>query len=165
MSERIIIAAQSENRVIGQGGGMPWHLPRDLKFFKAHTLGHPVIMGRKTYQSLRKALPARENIVISRSVAELPDARVCAALPQALALADALHERVFIIGGSEVYHQALAADVVDTLLITWVETQLSGDALFPVIEAQRWRLLAEERAEADADNAYALRFCRYERIR
>ena len=164
MSERIIIAAQSENRVIGQGGGMPWHLPRDLKFFKAHTLGHPVIMGRKTYQSLGKALLARENIVISRSVADLPDARVCASLPQALALADALHERVFIIGGSEVYHQALAADAGDTLLRTWVGTQLPGDAFLPGFEMARWRLLAEERVEADADNAYALRFCRYGRI-
>ena len=163
MSERIIIVAQTLNRVIGRAGGMPWHLPRDLKHFKEHTRGYPVIMGRKTYESLGKALPGRENIVITRQALTLPDAQLVPSLPQALALAESFQARVFIIGGSEIYQQALAADLVDTLLITWIETELAGDAFFPVIDAARWRLAQDERVDADAHTAYALRFCRYEK--
>lgn len=163
MSERIIIVAQTLNRVIGRAGGMPWHLPRDLRHFKEHTRGHPVIMGRKTYDSLGKALPGRENIVITRQALTLPDAHTVPSLPQALALAESLHARVFIIGGSEVYREALEAGVVDTLLVTWIETALDGDAFFPAIDAAQWRLTEETRVEADKDHAYALRFCRYDR--
>lgn len=163
MSERIIIVAQTLNRVIGRAGGMPWHLPRDLRHFKEHTRGHPVIMGRKTYDSLGKALPGRENIVITRQALTLPDAHTAPSLPQALALAESLHARVFIIGGSEVYREALDAGVVDTLLVTWIETALDGDAFFPAIDAAQWRLTEGTRVDADKDHAYALRFCRYDR--
>ena len=86
MPERIIIVAHSDNRVIGRDNAMPWHLPRDLRYFKSQTQGHPVIMGRKTYQSLGRALPQRENIVISRQALDLPDAHLAASLQEALAL-------------------------------------------------------------------------------
>jgi len=88
MPEIILIVAQSDNRAIGRDNQMPWHLPRDLQHFKRHTLGHPVIMGRKTYDSIGRALPGRQNLVVSRNPAlTLPDATVCSDLPAALAAA------------------------------------------------------------------------------
>ena len=102
MPEILLIVAQSDNRAIGHQGAMPWHLPRDLKHFKAQTLGHPVIMGRKTYDSIGRALPGRQNLVISRNAAlALPDAQTCPDL--ATAIARARGDKIFIIGGAEIY--------------------------------------------------------------
>ena len=100
MPEILLIVAQSDNRAIGHAGAMPWHLPRDLKHFKAQTLGHPVIMGRKTYDSIGRALPGRQNLVISRNAAlALPDAETCPDL--ATAIARARGDKIFIIGGAD----------------------------------------------------------------
>ncbi len=124
-----MIAAMANNRVIGKDNQMPWHLPADLKHFKKVTLGKPVIMGRKTYQSIGKALPGRRNIVISRQSGALStDADWVQSIELALALVQ--HEaEVMIIGGAEIYRQVLP--LADTLYITDIDLTVEGDAFFP----------------------------------
>lgn len=163
MSERIIIVAQADNGVIGRNNAMPWHLPRDLRYFKQQTQGHPVIMGRKTYQSLGKALPNRANIVVSRQALDLADAQLAPSLPDAIARASKLGDKLFIIGGAQVYAQALSQGLVDTLLVTHVHASPEGDTFFPAIDTALWQLASAEEVPADADNRYAMTFSRYER--
>ena len=157
-----LIVAQSDNRAIGRNNRMPWHLPRDLQHFKRHTLGHPVIMGRRTYDSIGHALQGRQNLVISRNPAlQLTDATVCPDV--ATALARAAGDSVYIIGGSELYHRTLA--LADTLMVTHVHTIIhDADRFFPPIDPAIWRETAHEDHAADGENPYTLSFCRYERI-
>ena len=161
MPEILLIVAQSDNRAIGHQGAMPWHLPRDLKHFKAQTLGHPVIMGRKTYDSIGRALPGRQNLVISRNAAlTLPDAETCPDL--ATAIARARGDQIFIIGGATIYR--LALPLADTLLITRVHTTVArADTFFPPLDPADWQETAREDHPADAANTYPLSFCRYAR--
>ena len=163
MPEIILIVAQSDNRAIGRDNQMPWHLPRDLQHFKRHTLGHPVIMGRKTYDSIGRALPGRQNLVISRNAAlALPDAQTCPDL--ATAIACARGDKIFIIGGAEIYR--LALPLADTLLVTHVHTSVAqADAYFPPIDPDAWLETARESHAADDANPYPMSFCRYERRR
>lgn len=163
MPEILLIVAQSDNGAIGHQGAMPWHLPRDLKHFKAQTLGHPVIMGRKTYDSIGRALPGRQNLVISRNAAlALPDAQTCPDL--ATAIARARGDKIFIIGGAEIYR--LALPLADTLLVTHVHTTVAqADAYFPPIDPAIWQETACETHAADDVNLYPMCFCRYERRR
>jgi len=125
------------NRVIGANGKLPWHLPEDLKHFKTLTLGHPVVMGRKTWESLGKALPGRENIVVTRAPGyEAPGASVASSLDAALALC-AGEPTVFVIGGGELYAEALS--VADGLLLTEIQRDYAGDARFPAYDRAAWR--------------------------
>lgn len=161
-AERIIIVAQTLNRVIGRDNAMPWHLPRDLAFFKQTTLGFPIIMGRKTYQSLGRALPQRQNIVISRAPSEhFPDALVYQDLTQALNQADHLANKVYIIGGAQLYQSAI--HLVDTLLVTWIDTTLDGDSFFPEIDNGIWQETHKRLVQKDADNPFNLTFSTYKR--
>lgn len=157
-----IIVAHSNNRVIGHQGSMPWHLPRDLQWFKSHTTGHPVIMGRKTYESIGRALPNRRNLVISSHAIDCLDIEVYPSLSTALE-AVANCAQAFIIGGGMLYRAALEAHVVDRLLITHVDVDLSGDTTFPMIDEQDWQQDTEEFYPADEQNLYHLRFCIYHR--
>lgn len=157
-----LIVAQSSNRVIGRNGEMPWHLPRDLKWFKSHTSGHPVIMGRNTYQSIGKALPNRRNIVISSADPKLfSDAETMCSLDEAL-LAIQQSEKVFIIGGGKLYKAAMS--LADRLIVTHIDTTIDdGDTFFPIIRSEEWRLVSEEKHSADEKNPYDMRFCIYVR--
>lgn len=152
-----MIAAMANNRVIGKDNQMPWHLPADLKHFKKVTLGKPVIMGRKTYQSIGKALPGRRNIVISRQgVALSADADWVQSIEQALALVQDEAE-VMIIGGAEIYRQVLP--LADTLYITDIELTVEGDAFFPDYQAAaRWHEAASEFHQADPQNPHSYHF-------
>lgn len=125
------IAALSENRVIGVANRLPWHLPEDLKFFRERTRGQVVVMGRKTYESIGKPLPQRENIVISRQSLSLPG---CTVLPSLEALASyGTPKTIWIIGGAQIYAQALPR--VGDLYLTWVKRVIpDGDAFFPPFE-------------------------------
>jgi len=145
-----LIAAVAANGVIGRDNTLPWHLPEDLKRFKALTSGHAVIMGRKTFDSilgmLGKPLPGRHNIVITRT-ATLPgrqsgwsNVTLAASLEQALAWARA--DEVFVIGGAQIY--ALALPLAQRLYLTEVKTEANGDACFPAIKAAEWRELSRE---------------------
>ncbi len=125
-----LIVAMSDNAVIGRDNQLPWHLSEDLKQFKKITMGHPIIMGRKTFESIGKALPGRENIVVTRK----PDfsaegVTVCRDLTSLLKQHLSSEEEVFVIGGSELYEQALPH--VRKLYITLIEDEFEGDAFFP----------------------------------
>jgi dihydrofolate reductase len=132
-----LIAALGRNRVIGRDNAMPWHLPEDLKHFKATTMGAPVIMGRKTYESIGRPLPGRRNVVITRDPAKLAGAAVdvVTSLDAALALA-ADAPRVFVIGGGEIYAQALP--IASRLVLTEIDAAPEGDARFPDFDRDAW---------------------------
>lgn len=132
----VIIAAVAENGTIGAAGKIPWHISDDLKRFKRLTLGHPIIMGRKTYESLGKPLPGRRNIILSRQ----PGPDRFASLEAALQTCD--DETVFIIGGAEIYR--LALPLADTLLLTHVHQSVDGDTHFPEFDRAAWREVSRE---------------------
>ncbi len=164
-----VIVAASENNVIGRDNDMPWRLSTDLKRFKALTLGKPVIMGRKTYQSIGRPLPARLNIVITRDESFFAEGvtRV-SSLEQALLLAKDYAEthdldEVFVIGGGQIYHQVLGK--ADQIYLTRVLTTLEGDTLFPAIDPEKWQLLSEENVPAGEKDNYATRYCVYRSVR
>lgn len=131
-----LVAAVAANGVIGASGKMPWHLPEDLRHFKALTLGHPVIMGRKTWESLGKPLPGRENIVVTRSPGyAAPGASVAGSLEGALAFC-AGEPVAFVIGGGELYAQALP--LADGLVLTEIQRVYAGDTYFPSLDRSAW---------------------------
>jgi dihydrofolate reductase len=127
------IAAMAKNRVIGAAGDIPWRLPEDWRFFKQTTLGHAIVMGRKTYESLGKPLPGRRNIVLSRTMTPVPEVTVVRDLEELkkLAIPD---EEIFVIGGAEIYRLLLPH--CDTLLITHVPLVVEGDTFFPAFEKE-----------------------------
>lgn len=158
-----LVAAMSENRVIGRNGGLPWHLPKDLQYFKKLTVDHTVIMGRKTFDEVKRPLANRRNVVITRSPDfHPPGVTVVPTLAEALALG-ATEAEVFVIGGGEIYRLALPR--ADRLYLTVVHAQVEGDTLFPEFEAAAWALESEARQEADAKHAYRFSFRVYNRIR
>ncbi|WP_282349586.1 dihydrofolate reductase [Pseudomonas sp. PS01301] len=155
-----LIAALAENRVIGIDNSMPWHLPGDFKYFKATTLGKPIIMGRKTWDSLGRPLPGRLNLVVSRQPdLDLPGAEVFASLDAAIERAEAwAHEQgadeVMLIGGAQLYELGLAQ--ADRLYLTRVALQPEGDAWFPEFDENQWQKVSSVANEAVDDKpAYA----------
>lgn len=141
-----IIVAMSANHAIGYKGLLPWHLPEDLAHFKQITMGHTIIMGRHTFESLpHGALPGRRNIVLSRNVREKPhDYDICQSLEEALEKCDCNNEEVFIIGGAEVYRQSL--HLVRKLYITLVDTDpVEADTFFPSIDMEAWTETKKEK--------------------
>ncbi len=135
------IAAMSLNRVIGAGNKIPWHLPEDFKWFKKMTIGHVIVMGRKTYESIGKPLPNRTTIVLSRSPLSIPGIRTMADLKQLDSLeAELAGREIFICGGAQVYEQALP--MCSDLYLTLVKREVDGDTLFPEFEDRF--VLAEE---------------------
>ncbi len=144
--EIIIIAALDENRVIGNKGQIPWHLPEDFKHFKETTMGHAVIMGRKTFVSLgNKPLPKRLNIVLTTDPQwkTTPDSIVCRSIEEAIAYAaKAGKEKAFIIGGANVYEQSLA--VADQMILSHIPGKHEGDAFFPQWESE-WKVVEEKK--------------------
>lgn len=157
-----IIVAMAENRVIGKDNALPWHLPADLKHFKAMTLGKPIIMGRKTWESLPGKLPDREHIIVSGNPDYLAaDCIVVHSLDAALAAAGDVPE-IMIVGGVTLYQQALP--LADRIYLTLVETEVEGDALFPEYNPERWRELERQRYPGDDRNPYAYSFLTLSRI-
>ncbi len=155
-----LISAMSRNRVIGKGGTLPWDVPEDMKFFMRTTLGHAVIMGRKTYDSMGKPLPRRRNIVVTRS----PDfhaegTEVARTVEEAIALAKTTDPEPFVIGGSEIYRAALP--LAQRMYITYIPIVIeAGDTFFPEFEAgpDAWREVARRRGETEG-----VEFVTYER--
>jgi len=156
-----VIVAAAENGVIGRAGALPWRLSEDLKRFKRLTVGHPVVMGRKTWESLGRALPGRRNLVVSRSPGyAAAGAEVFSSLDEALA-ACAGEGEVFVIGGAALYAEALPR--ADRLYLTRVHAAVEGDVTFPEIDPADWTLISEESHEADARHDHAFSFRVYER--
>lgn len=162
MTRIALIAAMAENRVIGRENRLPWRLSADLRRFKSLTMGKPVIMGRKTYESIGKPLPGRSNIVVTRDRDyRAQGCRVVHSLEQALEAA-AGHDEVMVIGGAQLYRQTL--DRAERMYLTLVKTELDGDALFPQIEMRHWRELERESHRADEKNEYDYDFVTLERV-
>ena len=158
-----LIAAVARNNVIGLGNAMPWRLPEDLKRFKALTLGHPIVMGRKTWESLGRPLPGRTNIVVTRNPAFVAEgAMTAASLEAALAVAAATGtDQTFIIGGAEIYRQALP--LAGCMQLTEIDREFAGDAFFPSWDAAAWQETQREQHHAAAGFDYA--FVTYVRAR
>jgi len=156
-----IIAAMDRNRLIGNKNQLPWHLPADLAHFKKVTMGKPIIMGRKTYDSIGRPLPGRTNIVLTRSDDFHAEGVLKAnSLEQAQEYVAGAGE-VMVIGGSTVYQLALPG--ADRLYMTYVENNYQGDAWFPEFDLEQWRIIASEQHGADKKNSCAYRFVTYER--
>jgi dihydrofolate reductase len=157
----VLVAALDRARAIGRGNALPWHLPADLKRFKAITLGKPVLMGRKTAQAIGRALPGRVNLVLTRGAAAPFAGQIAVgSVAEALARADA--PELMVIGGAEVYAQTLAAS--KRLLLTEVDTLVdSADAFFPAYDPAGWRETFREPHPADARHAFGFCFVDLER--
>lgn len=157
-----LVVAMARNRVIGRDGAMPWHLPADLAHFKRVTWGKPIIMGRRTYEAIGKALPGRRNIVISGSLkSPLNGVELAGGLYGALELCRDCTE-VMIVGGGMLYAEALP--LAQRLWVTIVEAEIPGDTWFPRWHEDEWRRLSCEYHPIDARHAYAMRFIELERI-
>ncbi len=158
-----LVVAVAENDVIGRGNQLPWHLPADLRHFKSLTLGKPVLMGRKTYESIGRALPGRTNIVLSRSAAFSPsDCVVVKSLDDAR-IAAGMEPALMVIGGAEIYRQCLP--LASRIHLTLVHAQIeNGDTIFTGWRGGEWNASSQERHEADDRNAYAYSFITLERM-
>lgn len=150
-----LIAAMDKNRVIGKAGQLIWHLPADLRFFKTKTIGKPVIMGRKTFESIGRALPERKNIIITRQTNFNPsDCEVVHSLQEALDNASDAEE-VMIIGGAEIFNQSL--EFADQMFLTLIDHEFEGDSYFPEWDEEEWKVVTEEFHPADDKNLYDFR--------
>lgn len=157
-----IVVAMGENNEIGFGNELLWHLPEDLKHFKKLTSGHPIIMGRKTYESIGKPLPNRTNIVVSRKSDWFEEGvLIVGSLKEAMKFAKKIDEDYFIIGGGSIYKQTI--DLVDCLEVTLVKAHLEADTFFPKIDEKIWQKVAEDCHEADEKNQYNYCFQTFER--
>ncbi|MDR2209033.1 MAG: dihydrofolate reductase [Azoarcus sp.] len=160
--EIILIAAVARNGVIGRDNALPWRLKADLARFRTVTMGHPILMGRKTWESLKKPLPGRRNLVLTRQSAyRAQGAEVFASVDEAL---DTLKrdERIFVIGGAEIYRILLQK--ADILLLSEVDADVAGDARFPDFDRTLFKEVSRTTHPADADNEYAFDFVEYRRI-
>jgi dihydrofolate reductase len=168
MSLRIaLIWAQARNRVIGRDNDLPWHLPKDLKHFMRTTVGHPVIMGRRTFESMNAPLPRRTNIVVTRNPDYRPEgALVAADLDAALELARGECETtgkdtIFIAGGAEIYRRGL--EMATHLYVTDIHAEFEGDTFFPEVDWSRWRCVNREDFSVDAEHAWPFSISLWER--
>lgn len=155
-----IIVAVAENGIIGDKNALLWHISEDMKFFKRTTSGHPVIMGRKTYDSLGRPLPNRTNVVISRTPRQIEGCTVVSSLEEAIALFPQ-EEEIFIIGGAQIY--ALALDVADRLYLTRVYHSYEGDTSFPKWDENQWQLINRESYERGEKFPHPFAFETYQR--
>lgn len=157
-----LVAAAAENNAIGKDNKMLWHLPDDFKYFKKSTLNHSVVMGRKTYQSIGKPLPERRNIVLTRDLNwTAEDVDVANSLDEVFLYCRDERE-VFIIGGADIFKQALP--LAQRILLTRVHATLDGDTYFPELAADEWKLVQQDHRKKDKRNAYDFTFEVWERI-
>jgi dihydrofolate reductase len=158
-----LIAAVANNNVIGNENKLIWNMPADLKHFKKTTMGHSIIMGRKTWESIRKPLKGRQNIVLTRKEFYLADGcEVVHSIDQAIKKTK--HEKeVFVIGGSDIYEQCIDLFYTRRLYITRIFASFDGDAFFPDIDTEKWELEDMEEHEADEKNKYPYAFMKYKK--
>jgi dihydrofolate reductase len=156
------VVAMAQNRVIGRDNQLPWHLPADLAHFKRLTVGKPIVMGRKVYDSIGRPLPERHNVVLSRDLnLTIPGCTVVNAPEAALAAAGPVDE-VAVIGGAQIY--ALFLPIVDIIHLTIVEADIPGDTYFPELPERDWKATEESFRAPDEKNLYPLRFITLERV-
>ncbi|WP_373896134.1 dihydrofolate reductase [Virgibacillus natechei] len=155
--------AMDRNRVIGLNNDLPWHLPKDFRFFKERTSGHTVIMGRKTYDSLDGALPNRKNVVVTRKNMTFPeDVEVITDLKKIPEWNKSNpNEELFVIGGGNIFKQVLP--YADRMYITFIDETFDGDAFFPEFNEEEWNITSREKGEKDDKNPYDYYFLQYDR--
>ncbi len=164
--KRSIIVARANNHVIGKNNGLIWHMPHDLRFFKETTIGHYVIMGRKSYEAVGKPLPSRLNIIVTRNkdyAAE--NCLVLHSLQEALELAkQQKQQEVFILGGGEIYRQALDKGWVDRIYLTEIKDDFDGDTYFPELDMKQWKETHREEFQADHQNPHNYAFVTLDKV-
>lgn len=159
----ILVAAHAQNRVIGKNNELVWHLPRDFKHFKEATLGHPIVMGRKTFESLGKPLPKRTSIIITRDRHYQKEGCIVVySLDEAISEAKKLDEHIYIIGGAEIYKQALP--IANLMYLTEVKANPEGDAFFPEFSTKEWKETNRHSFKKDDKNEYDFDIVTWERI-
>lgn len=157
------MAAIAANGVIGRDGRLPWHLPEDLKRFRALTTGHHIVMGRKTYESIGRLLPGRTTVIVTqRRDYAIPGAIVASSVEDAVSKC-AGDDEVFVIGGARIYQAALPS--ADRLYLTLIQAEVQGDTYFPAWDAQEWTLRSREALAADQSSGAAVEYRVYERKR
>lgn len=155
-----LIVAWERNRVIGRAGTLPWHLPEDLRHFKRTTLGHPIVMGRKTWESIGRALPGRRSIVVTRnSRFTAPGGETAGSLAQALAMCAGAPE-VFVIGGAQLFAEALP--LAQRLIVTEIDADFEGDTFFPPYDPAAWRETARENQGPGPQRPFGIDFVTFE---
>jgi len=156
-----LIVAMAKNRVIGVNNTLPWHLPADLKHFKSLTMGHHIVMGRKTYESIGKPLPGRTSVVVTRNADySVPDVIVVSSLEAAIS-ACGDDEEIFVIGGAELYRQAI--DLADRIYLTEIDADISGDAHFTELDRKLWQETGRDSHAPDEKNRHPYHFVVYDR--
>lgn len=166
--KRSMIVAMDQNRVIGINNKLPWYLPKDLKYFKQVTMGKPILMGRKTFESIGKPLPGRTNIVITRNKQwQAQGVKVAHSLSEAFSLAEAIGEidgqtELMVIGGDQIYQSCLPE--AQRIYLTHVHAEVNGDAWFPELDWTEWKEVAREDFNAEGPNPYDYSFVVYDRI-
>ena len=161
MSKVSLIVAMANNRVIGINNTLPWHLPADLKHFKALTMGHHILMGRKTYESIGKPLPGRTSVVVTRNPNyTVEGVTIAHTLEEAIALSDSDPE-IFIIGGAELYRQAI--QLADRIYLTEIELEITGDAHFTELNKNEWQESSRISHAPDEKNLYHYHFVTYDK--
>lgn len=156
------IVAMDKNRVIGKNNQLPWHLPADLQFFKRVTMGHPIVMGRKTHESIGRPLPGRKNIIVTRNKEyHSQGCLVIHTIEELLDYAQKQNEEIFLIGGSELFKATFP--YADRLYITKIEHEFEGDTFFPEFEQSNWNILSLEKGTQDEKNPYEFSFMTLER--
>ncbi|EWH21959.1 dihydrofolate reductase [Bacillus haynesii] len=157
-----LIAAMDRNRLIGKDNDLPWHLPQDLKYFKEVTKGHAVIMGRKTFESIGRPLPHRENIIItSNKELDIPNCQVMHSAEEAVRFAKNRNEECFVIGGSTLYTDILP--FADKLYVTKIDETFEGDRYFPEFNEAEWEIVSRRKGLKDDKNPYDYEFLVYQR--
>jgi dihydrofolate reductase len=150
------------HRVIGKDNKLPWHLPADLTYFKNVTMGHAIVMGRKTFESIGRPLPGRENIIVTRNRSFQPEGcTVIHSIEDIKRIAAELNDEVFVIGGAELF--AVTLPLADRLYITKIEANFPGDTFFPTFNEAEWQLISSEKGPKDEKNSYDYFFLVYER--
>lgn len=157
-----LIVAMAKNRVIGANNRIPWHLPNELKLFKTLTMGHHIVMGRRTYESINRLLPGRTTVIVTRRRDyAVPGAVVVHSIEEALAAAGA-DEEIFVIGGADLFRETLP--IADRLYLTVVDAEPAGDTFMPEIDMSRWRETSSRSVAADEKHAHAYRLAVYDRV-
>lgn len=140
----ILIAAMTKRRVIGKNNTLPWNIPEELQHFRTQTLDSTVIMGRKTYDSIGRLMPKRNNIIVSRSPLTIPGADVCSSLPEAIKKAKTYNKTIFIIGGAQIFKEALDNKLADKMYISYIKHDYDGDTYFPEFDETEWAIEKKE---------------------
>ncbi|WP_449536640.1 dihydrofolate reductase [Ferdinandcohnia sp. Marseille-Q9671] len=159
-----LLLAMDKNQLIGKDNDLPWRLPADLAYFKRVTMGHPIIMGRKTYDSIGRPLPGRENIIVTRDKTyHAEGCKVIHSIEEIVTLSENTEQELFVIGGAEIFKEILPYS--DRLYITEIEEEFEGDTYFPAFDKADWKVISKEKGIKDEKNQYDYTFLVYEKVK